>query len=76
MWNLKSSMQVGSNSKRKLAYTEKCIVLHSEKHLPNGNSINNIAALSDVAGKWNVTIDTENEKSLGIHFLNIIAKFR
>ena len=75
IWDTNNSIYVDSIRDGRLAWTKKCKVPYLEEYLYDSNSMTNIISLSDITDKYKVTMDTEKEKVMVVHFPNKIVKF-
>ena len=55
---------------------QKCYVPDIGEHWFSEKSITNILSLSDIADKYRVTLDTDEEKAFKVHFPKKIVKFK
>ena len=75
IWDTNNSIYVDSNRDGRLACTKQYEVPYLGEHSYNSISMTNIISLSNITNKYKVTIDTEKEKAMVVHFLNKIVKF-
>ena len=55
---------------------QKCYVPDIGEHWFSEKSITNILSLSDIADKYRVTLDTDEEKAFRVHFPRKIVRFK
>ena len=75
IWDADSSVYADSDGDGRLACTKRCEAPCLGEHLRDSNSITNIISLSDATDKHKVTMGTEKEKAMVVHFSNKIVKF-
>ena len=76
IWDTDERMEVGTNGDGYLESKQKCNVPLLGEHWFNKNSMTNIIALSDMAAKYKVTMDTSKDKAFFVHLPDKIVVFK